>query len=217
VLAPVSNVPHPLGFSSPKVFEARREEFNPTFQKGKANAKRFDFERANANTKSDLTKAQAKSGEPIGCRTCRGHHSPPCTAKRDDSFNSLKARNIELAEMVASMQDANEELLTRSVTIAGQEARFGNRSLDNRASEESTIAGPSKPKKSTVAHGPSASDEASPVKPARALRNRTKEKEAAPEISDLDVKMGQYQNDLVVLFRKIKLLRSAEERGSPEA
>jgi hypothetical protein len=217
VLAPVSNVPRPLGFGSPNVFEARREGFIPTFQKGKAHPKKFDFERANANAKSDLTKAQAKSSEPIGCKTCGGHNSLPCTAKRDDSFNSLKARNIELAEMVARMQDANEELLTRSITIAGQEARFGNRSLDNRASEE-TIAGPSKPKKSMVAHGPSASDESSAVKPARALRSKNaKEKEAVPEISDLDIKMGQYLNDLAILFRKIKLLPSADEGDSPEA
>jgi len=101
----------------------------------------FDFERANANAKSDLTKAQAKSGEPIGYKACRGHHSPPCTAKCDDSFNSLKARNIELAEMLASMQDMNKELLARSITITGQEAHFRNCSLDNLASEECTIVG----------------------------------------------------------------------------
>ena len=77
--------------------------------------------------------------------------------------------------------------------------------------------GPSKLKKATVAH-PSGSDKASPVKPARVLRSKNaKEKEAEPKMSDLDIKMGQYQDDLVILLHKIKLLRSTGEGDSPKA
>lgn len=42
-----------------------------TFQIGKSKPKpKFDFNCVNANTKSDLTKAQAKFGEPDGCKDC---------------------------------------------------------------------------------------------------------------------------------------------------
>jgi hypothetical protein len=107
----------------------------------------------------------------------------------------LKARNAELLEMLSHMQDASEELRVRSLTIPGQEARFGNRSLDNRSvGEENAEPGPSESKTLT-----------------RAM-SADKEKGAVPETQTPgDVKMGQYTEDLVTLLKKIKLAHSLDE------
>jgi hypothetical protein len=119
--------------------------------------------------------------------------------------------------MLSNMQDASEDFRARSLAIPGQEARFGNRSLDNRgsraASEEGPVSGPTEPKKRAVAEQ---SSDAKAVKTAARATRSKKEKEAVPETSDLDVKMGQYADDLIILLRKIKLARSLDEGSSSQ-
>jgi hypothetical protein len=207
VVTPASQLPRPLGRGAPRPFDIRNGGFSPTFQKGRTNPKaKFDFERATANARSDLGKSQAKFGEPHGYKDCHTGHSPKI-AKREESFHSLKARNAELLEMLLHMQGASEELRVRSLTIPGQEARFGNWSLDNHSiSEDDADAGPSEKKTST--HATSA--EAAASKPARSTRSR--KNGAVPETPE-DVKMGQYATNLVNLLKKIKLAHPLDGNG----
>jgi hypothetical protein len=124
VIVPTSHVPPPLGRNA-RQFEGQNSGFSQFSQKGKSNPKqRFDFDRANANAKADL-KAQTKAGERYPCIACRlsNSHTP---AKQDDSFNSLKARNAELLDMLSNVQDASEDFRARSLAIPSQEAQFGN-------------------------------------------------------------------------------------------
>jgi hypothetical protein len=92
-----------------------------------------------------------------------------------------------------------------SLTIPGQEACFGNWSLDNRSvSEDDADAGPSEKKTSTRA----TSAEAAASKPARSTRSR----KTVPETPE-DVKMGQYATNLVNLLKKIKLAHPLDGNG----
>jgi len=148
VLIPPSQLPVPLGET--------RVENNRTFgnvhpRSGKANPKRpFDRDRAALKAKGDFGKAQMKSGERHSCEAT--HAFLPCVAKeREQTISDLREQNLEAMRMLAELQTATFAANAAQLAIPGQEARFGNRVLDNRSSpkaeDEGPVAGPSTPKK----------------------------------------------------------------------
>ncbi|KIM72278.1 hypothetical protein PILCRDRAFT_804056 [Piloderma croceum F 1598] len=148
VLIPPNQLPAPMGDT--------RVDNNNTFgsvhsRSGKANPKRpFDHDRATLKAKSDFGKAQIKSGEQRNCEAT--HEFSPCAAKeREQTISDLRDQNLEAMRMLAELQTATFAANAAHLAIPGQEARFGNRILDNRSSptaeDEGPVAGPSMPKK----------------------------------------------------------------------